>query len=119
MKKRYLIIAIVLFAFVLTGLFVFFRVRGQYIRTGLAPFDTREGAYTWNGKLLLSQDGQTALAYRAQERIKLEEIARVDVDLTPYGFEGETFSYFPYNGYAFCVEEGYEGFWPVSTPARF
>lgn len=119
MKKRYLVIAIVLFAFVAAGVAVFFRVRALYLHTGLNRFDVKEGSYTWNGKLFLAEDGETALVYHPMERVPLTEIARTDVDLTPYGFEGETFSYFLYNGYALCPDEGYEGLWPVSNPRRF
>ena len=119
MKKRYLIIAVVLFAFVLSGVAVFLRVYLQYRDTGLARFDVLEKGYTWNGKLLLDPDGEHALQYTSTERVKLSEKTRVDVDLSPYGFEGETFSYFLYNGYALCPDEGYEGLWPVSTPRRF
>ena len=116
---RYLIIALVLFAVVAAGIAVFVRVFLQYRETGLARFDVREGSYAWNGKLLLSSDGETALQYTSTERIKLSEKTRKDIDLSPYGFEGETFSFFLYKGIALCVDEGYEGFWPVSTPTRF
>ncbi len=119
MKKRYLILSIILFLFVAAGLIVFLRVRSAYVRAGVTLVETREGTYSWNGKFFLSEDGSAALFYRPTERIKLEKVTRTDVDLTPYGFPGKTFSYFLYNGYALCPDAGYEGLWPVSTPARF
>ena len=122
MKKRnlrYLVISVALLSLVAVGVGVFFRVRSLYQKAGVARFDVLEGTYTWNGKFFLSEDGETAVIYRSMERVKLEKVQRTNVDLTPYGFPGETFSYFLYNGYAICPDEGYEGLWPVSTPRRF
>ena len=118
-KMRYLIISLVLFAFVAVGLGIFFRVRIAYQKTALALSETRMGDYTWNGKFFVSADGQTALVYRSMDRTKWEEVPRVDVDLTSCGFPGRTFSYFLYNGYALCPDPDYEGLWPVSSPERF
>lgn len=119
MKKKEIALLAVLFAFVLAGTGIFLGVRWKYHNTGLARFQVLEEAYTYNGKLLISQDGENALQYQSTERVKFHETELVTVDLTPYGFEGETFSYFLYNGWALCPDEGYEGFWPVSTKERF
>lgn len=127
MKKKQLAIVCFLFAFVfLLGGVVLAWVQ-RYRAVGLALLEEKEGAYHYNGKLLVSEDEKSALLFRALGKEGLKEIKREELDLSPFGFEGKSFSYFRVDteadyGISFVnyypTDPVYEPFWPVCMGER-
>lgn len=127
MKKKQIGILCVLFAFVflLGGVILSWFLR--YRAVGLALLEEKEGAYHYNGKLLVAEGEENALLFRTLGALGLEALPREDLDLTPFGFEGKTFSYFRVNtdtdyGFSFVnfypTDPAYEPFWPVCMGGR-
>ena len=124
MRKKYLAILCVAFALLvgLVGIILHWALR--YTATGLAPLKELEGAYDYNGKLLLKEDGETAYLYEPVGRVVLEEKKIVRLDLSPFGLEGKEFSYYRVDtklDYGIsCInfyptDPTYDPFWPVCT----
>jgi len=119
MKKKEIVILSVLFAFVFLFGGIVFAVARVYQKTGLSLAGEWEESYSYNGKFLLSPDGENALVYRVYDVVHFESNSKKAVDLTPFGFAGEKYEYFEIDGRCFSPESGYEGFWPVSDENRF
>ncbi len=122
MKKKEWVILSLLLAVVLILGGVAWHFAARYRAQGLSLADEREGEYSFNGKLLISSDGEHALYYKARGREVYYLLPRKEASLAPYGFEGETFSYYEWsetNEYLvtdsvyYAAEDGYEGFWPA------
>ncbi len=128
MKKKQVAWLCVLFAFVflLAGV-VLLWIR-RYQGTGLSLLAEKEGSYTYNGKLLLSEKSDQALLYQSLGKMRFADLSLKKIDLSPYGFEGEEFSYFRVDtetsyGIFFVnfypPSPAYEPFWPVCMGERF
>lgn len=127
MRKKQLVLLCTLFAFVfcLAGVVLLWILR--YQSTGLSLLAEKEGVYSYNGKLLLSDEDQ-ALLYQSLGNMGFAELPLEHVDLSPYGFEGEVFSYFRVEtkdsyGVSFVnfypPSASYEPFWSVCMGERF
>ena len=118
MKKKHFLILFALFCVVaiLGGLFL--RTALLYRATRLALIEEIDGAYTYNGKFLLSEDGATALFLSPVGPSVLQarplETISFSVDDTALDF-----SYFSYDDLWFSPDPAYEGFWPVCGEGRF
>ena len=123
-NRKWLVITCVLFLalLILGGVFLYWFLR--YRATGLAPLGDLEGEYRFDGKLLRREDGLAALRYIPAGKESYETLPVRMLDLAPYGFTGETFSYFRAVtdlGYGMAsinyypIGEEYEPFWPVCT----
>ncbi len=128
MKKKEIAILCSLLAVVLLlgGVFVF--ALRFYLGKGLSELVRLEGEYSYNGKLLLSEEKESALLYEPFNREIFREIKLEQVDLSPFGFDGRIFSYYKVElekDYGivltnfYPVESSYEPFWPVCGPERF
>lgn len=120
-KKEWVILSLLLAVVLILGGTVWL-FAARYQAQGLALVDEREGEYTFNGKILVSSDGSHALYYKARGRELYHLLPRKDVSLSPYGFEGESFSYYEWSetdeylvtdSVYYAAADGYEGFWPV------
>ncbi len=125
MKKKHLSMLLVLLFVVLILGAVFLYVLNLYRGTGLSLIKEWDLAYEYNGKLLLSQDGEEGIRVKTLGKTDFETIPKTRVDLAPFGFEGKEISY-----YRIDTEKDYgvfetflytpdgEGFWPVLKPER-
>ncbi len=120
-KKEWVILSLLLSVVLILGGTVWY-VFHRYQAQGLALVDERDGTYTFNGKILISSDGEHALYYKARGREVYYELPRTTVSLQPYGFDGKSFSYYKWeetdeylmtDSVYYAAEDGYEGFWPV------
>ncbi|MBR3838035.1 MAG: hypothetical protein IKJ74_07860 [Clostridia bacterium] len=127
MKKKHLAILCVAFALLLGLVGVILHWALRYAATGLAPLKELEGAYDYNGKLLLKEDGETAYLYQPVGRAVLEEKKRINLDLSPFGLEGKAFSYYRVDTQLdygisctnfYPADPAYEPFWPVCTAEK-
>lgn len=133
LKKRDLAVLCGILAVVLILGGVLLSVMIRYRNQGLAQIWEFDGAYTYNGKLLISEDGSRAKYYSSLGRDGFgDDLPLQTLDLTPFGFAGESYSYYRVElqrfdhsenavgvKYWFGQGEEYEGFWPVSNPEKF
>ena len=128
MRKKSFWVLSVLLLIVAALCGAFFYAARLYYDTGLSPVAEWDARYDNNGKLLLSEDRDFALLVRTVGKVEFEKIELCQVDLSPFGFEGEVYSYYPVtfeedygvaNTYLFTPDSAYEGFWPVSRKDRF
>ena len=119
MKKKEIAILASIFAFVIIfgGIVLYWTT--LYRSTGLALIQDMDQVYDYNGKLLISPDGNRALLFDPLGLSDFLTLEKNTVSLAEVGLEGESFSYFLVGGTALNPDPGYEGFWPVSTPERF
>lgn len=127
MKKKQLTIFLALLLIVLVLGGVFFYVFRLYNAAGLSLIRTFDTSYDYNGKLLLSENREEALLVKTIGATDFETLKLETIDLAPFGFEGESFSY-----YSVKVEEeygikktllytpdpAYEGLWPALRADR-
>jgi len=131
LRKKDLAVLCSLVAVVLLLGGVAFYVARLYQGTGLFVVDQFEGAFSFNGKLLIAPD-ESAKSFDSLGASGYQDLSLEKIDLTPFGFEGKEYSYYRYsyrvnNGdvnkkketLLVAAEEGYEGFWPVSRPDKF
>lgn len=128
MKKKNILIVFalgILAVFLCVGLFFALHT---FQNKGLVLIESMDETYHYNGKLLFSEEEDDALLVKTLGKTDFEDIEKKEIDLTPFGFEGETFSCYPVT-----VEQGYgvsetylytsdpslEGFWPVFNVDRF
>jgi len=120
-KKEWAILSLLLAVVLILGGTIWL-FASRYEAQGLALVDERTGEYSFNGKILISSDGSHALYYKARGREVYHTLPRKDVALSPYGFEGKTFSYYEWSetdeylvtdSVYYAAADGYEGFWPV------
>lgn len=120
-KKERVILSLLLSVVLILGAVLWFAV-SRYRAQGLALVDEREGEYTFNGKILISSDGENALYYKARGREVYYTLPRNTVSLAAWGFEGKSFSYYDWeetdeymvtDSVYYAAADGYEGFWPV------
>ncbi|MBR2615275.1 MAG: hypothetical protein IKC69_01190 [Clostridia bacterium] len=127
MKKKELVIlcAILAFALALGGVVLAWVLR--YRAQGISEIREMEGTYTFNGKLLLPEEGTTALRYLPYGNRVYEEVEQKSLDLGAFGFEGVDFPYYRVEstddrGAVFVnyypVDPAYEPFWPVCMGDR-
>ncbi len=126
MKKRILIFSVlILVAFLIVG--ILFYALHFFRSTGVVLVGEWDKAYDYNGKLLLSSDKESALLLKTLGKTEFEEISLKSVDLSPFGFEGEKFSYYPVTvdhgrgitrTYLYTSDPSYEGFWPAMNKDR-
>ncbi len=127
MKKKQLTIFLVLLliVFVLFGAFLY--VLRMYNQKGLSLITSFDEAYDYNGKLLLSKDREKALLLNALGKTEFEELPLETLDLTPFGFEGKTFSYYKVKveeeygikkTFLYTPDPSYEGLWPALREDR-
>ncbi len=126
-KKSFVIVCTLgLLVFLLCG--ILFYALHAFQNKGLVLIKSWEEAYDYNGKLLLSKDDRGALLVKTLGKTEFEPIEKKEIDLTPFGFEGEVFSCYPvtvdqgygvFKTYLYTSDPSYEGFWPVLSPDRF
>jgi hypothetical protein len=92
MKKKQLVGLLVLFSLVMILGAVFFYVLNIYRGTGLSMICEWNEAYTYNGKLLLAEDGSKALLVKTLGKTDFETLPKMVVDLSSFGFEGKEIS---------------------------
>lgn len=126
-KKELAILAVLLTAALVLGGIVWY-VASYYRAQGLSLVDEREGEYSFNGKLLVSSDQSHALSYKARGRERYQSLPVKTVDLSPYGFADESFSYYEWSetdeymvesSVYYAAKDGYEGFWPACGHGTF
>ncbi len=129
MKKKSFGIVVLLgvLVFLLCG--ILFYALYSFQNKGLVLIESWEEVYDYNGKLLVSANDQSALLVNTLGKAEFEPIEKKEIDLTPFGFEGETFSCYPvvtadevygvYKTYLYTSDNAYEGFWPVLSDDRF
>lgn len=126
-KKSFAIVfALAILVFLLCG--ILFYALHAFQNKGLVLIKSWEEVYDYNGKLLFSKDGEEALLVKTLGKTDFEVIEKKEIDLTPFGFEGEFFSCYPVKvdqgygiskTYLYTSDPSYEGFWPVLSPDRF
>lgn len=126
-KKQFAFFILSLSVAILLGGIFLFAMRA-YLAKGLSLVLEEEGAFSHNGKLLISEDGTTALLPDPVGRMEFRELSLQSIDLAPFGFEGAEFSYFERtekNEYGvtesvlYATDPDYEAFWPVCSRDRF
>ncbi len=128
MKKKSLavLLASIFVVLVLGGVFVF--ALRMYLGKGLSLITEQEGSFSYNGKILVSSDGKTALLPDTVGRTEFLPLELQSVDLSEFGFEGESFSYFERTekseygvttSVLYATSSAYEPFWPVCSRDRF
>lgn len=127
MKKKQLATLFVLFLIVMILGAAFFYVAHLYNGTGLSLIREWDKAYTYNGKVLMSEDRAEALRVLPVGKTDFEVLPLTTVDLSAVGFDGETFSYYQVNvkkdygiqeTFLYTPDQRWEGFWPVLKPER-
>ncbi|MBR5295040.1 MAG: hypothetical protein IKU24_00450 [Clostridia bacterium] len=127
MKKKNPLVLPALILLIVLLCFILYYVFYSFQKTGLVTIAQWEEVYDYNGKLLLSEKDESALLLKTLGRTEFEKIEKKEIDLTPFGFEGKTFSYYPVTvdqGYGivkttlYPSDASYEGFWPVLNDER-
>lgn len=128
MKKRDIAVLCTIFSVVILLGGIFLHVFLRYGQQGLSLIEEMEEKWEYNGKYLLSEDGQRAIYFRSVGKGGFEEMPKKTVDLTPFGFSGVEFSYFllqikdqygVIHTNFYPQAEGYEPFWPACTEGNF
>ncbi|MBQ3074731.1 MAG: hypothetical protein IJC26_01570 [Clostridia bacterium] len=127
MKKKNAAVLFVLLLVVAVMGAAFFYVAHLYRGTGLSLIAQWDKAYEYNGKLLLSEDREEGVRVLTVGKTDFETLPLTRVDLTPFGFEGETISYYRVKvqkaygvteTFLYTPEQEGEGFWPVLKEER-
>lgn len=127
MKKKQLAMLFVLILVVMLLGAAFFYVAHLYNGTGLAMIRQWDGAYDYNGKLLLSKDRSEVMRVITVGKTDFKTVPLTTVDLSSVGFEGEKISYYQVEiekdyglreTFLYTPDQSREGFWPVMKPER-
>ncbi len=119
MKKKEIAILSSILAFVIIFGGIVLYWTNLYRNTGLSLIQEMEEVYDYNGKLLVSPDGNHALLFDPLGLSDFVSLEKTTVSLAGLGMEEESFSYFLVGNTAINPAPAYEGFWPVSSPERF
>lgn len=127
MKKKQLSVLLVLFLIVFVMIGIFLYVFRMYRSVGLSLVKEFDKPYEYSGKLLLSQGEDDALRVVTVGKTEFESLPLTTVDLTPFGFKGESLSYYTVetiddygvkHSFLYTASTDYEGLWPVLQPDR-
>lgn len=122
MKTKHIVILVLIFLLVAVLSSVLVYAALKYRKMGLAELPAPEGSFTFNGKVFLPENGEgAAYWYEPMGNTPYREARKHTLDLAPFGFEGEVFTFYTTvteDGTAYPVSDGYEPLWPAMVRDR-